>query len=101
MRQPFAIAARLAAVAGAALFVTGCGGDDEAANQAGADAPNANMMMEAPANDASALEAAANAAQPSAPDVNGSQGTDAPGVLGNRSGGNGGGNAAESNVSGR
>ncbi len=101
MRHSYSFTLRLAAAAGAALLVAACGGGgDEAANQSGGDATDANMMMEAPANDASALEAAANATQPAAPDANGSQGTDAADVLGNGSGGDTGGNTVESNVSG-
>lgn len=101
MPQFFSVARRFAAVAGAALLVTACGGgDDEAADQGGANAADANMMIDAPANDASALESAANAVDPMAPAENGSEGTDSTNVLGNGSGGDTGGDTAESNVSG-
>ena len=92
--------ARISAIAGAALLAAACGGDgDEAANQAMANEADANLMLNAPANDASALESAINAAEPTIGE-NGSQGTDAVDVLGNTSGGDTGGNTAESNVSG-
>ncbi|HEV2866565.1 MAG TPA: hypothetical protein VGX37_08610 [Allosphingosinicella sp.] len=92
---------KAAAIAGAALLLSGCGGDaDQAANDAGANTADANAMLDETGNDASAMESATNAAD-TAPVANtGSQGTDSPDVLGNTSGGDTGGNTAESNVSG-
>lgn len=92
---------RVAAIAGAALLVTACGGDsDEAANEAAANATDAGQLLDAPANDASAMEAAMNASEPAPPAAAGNQGTDSSDVLGNTSGGDTGGNTVESNVSG-
>ena len=101
MRPSFSTTARFAAIAGAALLVAACGGDgDEAANEGGANAVDANALMDAPANDASAIESAANASEPVLPADMGNQGTDSSDVLGNSSGGDTGGNSVESNVSG-
>ena len=88
-----------AVLAGAALAVAACGDRDEAANEAAANTLDANLTLEAPANDASALETAVPAAEP-APIANGTAGNDSEPVLGETSGGDTGGNTVESNVSG-
>jgi len=80
----------LALAAGAALLVAGCGGGD-ATNAADTNTLDANVLLEQPVNDASALESAVNATDPVVTDT-GNQGTDSPPVLGNTSGGDTGGN---------
>ncbi len=87
----------LALLAGAVLLVGGCGGD-EATNTADANTLDANLLLDQPANDASALESAANASEPVVTDT-GNQGTDATEILGNTSGGDTGGNTVGGNVS--
>ena len=84
-------------VAGAALLAAGCGTGDDAANRADADALDANLMLEEPGNDASAMELAANATEP----VVANSSEDGNGVLGETRGGATGGNRIESNASGR
>lgn len=86
-------------IASAALLVAGCGGGDEATNAADVNALDANAMLDQPGNDASAMETAANAAEPAVTDT-GNQGADSTDVLGNTSGGDTGGNTIDSNISG-
>lgn len=103
MRDLFSATARMAFVAGAALLVAACGGgtDEEAgANNVAADELDSNLMLEAPANDASALETTMNVPEPEPTLNTGTTGTDASDVLGNTSGGDTGGNTVESNVTG-
>ena len=87
----------LAAVAGGALILAACGDGDKADESA--NALDANMTLDATANDASALETAIPAPEP-APAANASAGNAAEPVLGDTSGGDTGGNTVESNVSG-
>ncbi len=61
MRNLLLISARLAALAGAAMVVAACSGSESTDNVVANDA--GNMMLEEPANDASALETAANATE--------------------------------------
>jgi hypothetical protein len=60
MRNPFLNRAAIAAMAGAALLAA-CSGSESTDNAAANDA--GNIMFEEPANDASALETAANATE--------------------------------------
>ena len=99
MRHTLFHGIRMTALAGAALIVAACGGDD-AADEAANDSLDSNLMLEQPMNDASAMESAANALEPAPPADTGNQGTDSTDVLGNTSGGDTGGNTVESNVSG-
>ena len=85
-----------AMVAGAALLAAGCGTGDDAANRADANALDANLMLEEPGNDASAMESAVNATEPVV--ANASEGGND--VLGETRGGDTGGNTIESNASG-
>ena len=60
----FSTIARLALLAGAASIAAGCSGGGDAANAVDANALDINAMLAEPGNDASALEAAVNAAEP-------------------------------------
>lgn len=91
-------AGRLAMVAGAALLAAGCAGGDDAANATDTNALDANVMLEEPGNDQSAMESAVNATEPLA--TNTSDDGNTSDVLGDTSGGDTGGNTIESNVSG-
>jgi hypothetical protein len=85
---------KAATIAGAALALAACNGQSSVENAASNDL-DANMTVEEPANDASAMESATNAAETApATDANA---TDASGQT---SGGDTGGNNVESNVSG-
>jgi hypothetical protein len=56
---------RLTLVAGTALMVAACGGGaDSAANNAVANDLESNLMLDAPGNDASAMDAMTNVAEP-------------------------------------
>ena len=88
MRDLTKISARLSIAAGAALFVAGCSGN-ESANTAANDL-GANIVFEEPANDASAMESAANAIELPAENV--AEDTD--------TGGDAGADSVESNVTG-
>ena len=61
---------RSALIAGATLALAACGGSDKAADNS-ANEVDANVMMDEPANDASAMEAASNTAEPLPPVDNG------------------------------
>ena len=98
MREVLTPAGRLALAAGAALVVAGCGGSEQAANVGDANALDANLLLQQPGNDASALESAVNAAEPAVGDT-GNQGTEAT-DMGNGSGGDTGGNSAGRNATG-
>ena len=91
MRNLFTRSGRLALAAGAALLVAGCGEGGDATNATDTNTLDANVLLEQPVNDASALESAVNATDPVVTDA-GNQATDAPAVLGNTSGGDTGGN---------
>jgi hypothetical protein len=91
MRNLLTRSGPLALAAGAALLVAGCGGGGDATNATDTNTLDANVLLEQPVNDASALESAVNATDPVVPDT-GNQATDAPAVLGNTSGGDTGGN---------
>jgi len=93
MRDPN-FAARAAIVAGAALALAACG-SEPAADNAAANELDANMTLEAPANDASAMEAAGNATEAPAPADNASNAAE-----GETDGGDTGGNNVESNTVG-
>ncbi|HEY5713184.1 MAG TPA: hypothetical protein VIT38_14920 [Allosphingosinicella sp.] len=85
----------ITAIAGAALALAACG-DNNPVNNAASNELDANMTMEAPANDASAMEATTNATD-TAPVVANETGNTTGGET---SGGDTGGNNVESNVSG-
>ena len=98
--------ARTALVAAAASLAAGCGGGDSAEDSNGA-ALDANVMLEQPANDASAMESAYNAAEPAADSPEPANAADADeadeaagptGPAGETSGGDTGGNTLDSNV---
>ena len=91
---------RLALAAGAALLAAGCGGGNEAAADNNAGALNANLMVEQPGNDQSAMESAANATEPMPADLGNATTDDGNQVLGDTSGGDTGGNTVDSNISG-
>jgi len=90
MRDLTKISTRLSIAAGAALFVAGCSGTDS--TNAAANDLGGNIVFEEPANDASAMESAANATD-MMPADNMAEDTET-------SGGDAGGNTLESNVTG-
>jgi hypothetical protein len=81
---------KTALIAGAALAIAGCNRGEAPANNM-ANEVDANMTLDEPANDASAMESATNVAEPVAP-ANDSGESD--------SGGDTGGNNVESNTVG-
>ena len=93
MRTLFVTTGRAAMLAGAALIVAACSGSESTSNTT--DNAADNMLLEEPANDASALESAANASE-LVPLDNGADALEAPAT----SGGDTGGNSMESNVTG-
>ena len=90
---------RLALIAGAALLASACGGGGDAQNESAANATDANLMLDQPANDASAMESAVNATEATPYTVPGNE-SDGNDVLGETEGGDTGGNTIDSNVSG-
>ena len=91
MRDLLTRSSPLALAAGAAaMLVAGCGEGGDASD-ARTPTLDANVLLEQPVNDASALESAVNATDPVVTDT-GNQRTDAPAVLGNTGGGDTGGN---------
>jgi hypothetical protein len=92
--RDFIFTARTAIALGAALALAACSGEPAANNAAGSEL-DANMTLEEPANDASAMEAAGNAAELPAPSDNA-----ANEVEGEDEGGDTGGNNVESNTVG-
>ena len=98
MRELLNRGSRLALAAGAALLLTGCGEGGDATNAADANTLDANLLLQQPANDASALESAVNATEPVVTDT-GNLSTNATDVPGTRSGGDTGGNTMDRNVS--
>ena len=97
MPKPWKHGAGWTIVAGAALLVAGCGTGDDTANLADANALDANLMLDEPGNDASAMESAVNATEPV--EANSSEGGND--LLGEARDGDTGGNRIESNASGR
>lgn len=111
MPRPFS--SDIAFVVMAAIALASCGGADEA-NEATSTEVDSNLLLERVGNDASALEAAANAAPilPPSESTNESEAADDRGpsqspsepadrpVLGETSGGDTGGNTVQGNVSG-
>jgi hypothetical protein len=91
MRDLLTRTGTLALAAGAALMAAACGDGGDSANTADANNLDANLLLDQPVNDASAMEAAVNTTDPVVTDT-GNQGTDSPPVLGNTSGGDTGGN---------
>lgn len=89
----FLTTTRLTLAAGAALIVAGCSGGESATNAA--NDLGSNVVLEEPANDASALESAANVTEP-LPVDNMTNIVEEP----QTSGGDTGGNSLESNVTG-
>lgn len=100
MRTLFSTAAKTAMIAGTALALAACENRTAAVNEVTANELEANMSFDTLGNDASAMEAAGNAATDSAGPANSGNGTDAGDPLGETSGGDTGGNTVESNVSG-
>lgn len=86
MRTLFVTTGRVALLAGAALIVTACSGSEPAANAT--DNAADNMLLEEPANDASALESAANASDPVPLGNDTETTTDVPETSGGDTGGN-------------
>src|SRR4030095_2370535 len=86
MRHFLTRTGRPAIVAGASLFVAAWGGGGEATNAAAVNAMDSNLMIDEPANDASAMESAVNAPE-LMPETNAGEGADANGVLGETDGG--------------
>lgn len=91
--------ARLFLALGAALLAAGCGGGNDATTEDNATALDANLMLEQPGNDQSAVESAANATEPMPADT-GNMTTESNAVLGDTSGGDTGGNTVDSNITG-
>lgn len=98
MRDLVSRTAKAALIAGAALAVAACGDGDTAPANTALNDLEANMSFEEPANDASAMEAAGNAAETPAETSDNATGDDDG--LGDTSGGDTGGNTLDSNVSG-
>lgn len=86
---------RISIIAGSALFVAACGGAETAVDENAANDVESNMLLDAPGNDASALESVAPV--DTAPPV-ANLGDDE--VLGETSGGDTGGNTVDNDVAG-
>ncbi len=91
MRDRISATLRISIAAGAALLVVACSGGGDSANTAATNDLDSNMMLDVPANDASAMETAVNATEPEP--VTGNAATDS----GGDAGGDTGGNAADGN----
>ena len=104
MRELFTRTGGVVLVAGLALAVAACGGDTETADEAENNLIDSNMILDEPANDASAMESVGDVTQPVDVIENetGNDGNDADAAetLGETSGGDTGGNTVDSNVSG-
>ena len=101
MRNSHVRGGSLAVIAGLSLTLAACGGgSSEATNAADANAMDANLMFEEPANDASALESVANVTETSPVTNLVDEAGNEAGPLGETSGGDTGGNTVESNVAG-
>ena len=110
--MPSLAALKLSTLAAAASLLASCGGASEQANEAAAPTEaDSNVMLQQLGNDASALEAAGNAApieepamsetnQTSDSSSNGSAGDSAQPVLGETRGGDTGGNTVQGNTTG-
>lgn len=85
---------RISIIAGSALFVAACGGGETAVNESAANDLESNMLLDAPGNDASALESVAPVE--AAPVVNLGEEE----VTGETSGGDTGGNTVDNDVAG-
>lgn len=55
---------RISIIAGSALFVAACGGGETATNLGAANDLESNLMLDAPGNDASAMESMTNVVEP-------------------------------------
>ena len=55
---------RISIIAGSALFVAACGGGETAVNEGAANDLESNLMLDAPGNDASAMESMTNVVEP-------------------------------------
>jgi hypothetical protein len=101
MRDIPSRSATFAFVAGLALAVAGCSGSSEPAAEADANLAESNLILDEPANDASAMESADEVTQPvdvfENSTANEAEETE---PLGETSGGDTGGNTVDSNVSG-
>ncbi len=86
---------RISIIAGSALFVAACGGGETAVNESAANDMESNLLLDAPGNDASALESVAPIEE--APPV-ANLGDEE--VLGETSGGDTGGNTVDNDVAG-
>jgi hypothetical protein len=93
MRDPVSTV-KAALAAGAILALAACGGEPAANTEAGNEL-DANMTLEEPANDASAMEAVGNAAETPPPEENAADDAE-----GETEGGDTGGNNVESNTVG-
>ena len=109
MRHSNIQTSRFAGIVSAALLLASCGGANEG-NEAAATQPDTNVMFEQLGNDASALEAAGNAAPMEAVSEEASDTSSSPAepstqnstqpVLGETSGGDTGGNTVQGNTTG-
>lgn len=97
MRDLSSRTGRWVLLAGAALLVAGCSGSEDADNAVDANALDANLLLDQPLNDASAMESAANAIEPET--TNAGEAGNASEMLGETRGGDTGGNVIESNTS--
>jgi hypothetical protein len=101
MREFFTRTGTAALIAGLALAVAGCGGETDTGDEADANLMESNLILDEPANDASAMESIVNVAEPETPVANTAENeTDDSAPLGETSGGDTGGNTVDSNVSG-
>lgn len=87
---------RFSIVAGSALFVASCGGAEAPVAENAANELESNLILDAPANDASALESVETIEAPPPPVAN----LGADEVLGETTGGDTGGNTVDNDVAG-
>jgi len=100
MRELFTRTGTAALIAGLALAVSACGGSAEPTEEADTNLTESNLILDEPANDASAMESTVNVAEPETPVANESDEDSDSDALGETSGGDTGGNTVDSNVSG-